>query len=273
MGTLLVQTSQAGVEVLIDGRRSGITPLTVELKPGRYTLEMRSNGATKVMPVEISPGVQTTQSIKWPRVARFGTLKVTTTPAGARILVDGTYRGVAPLTLDEVVVGPHTVVAESPSGVVKNQVQVEENDVAELEVGIFSGWVTVFAPVEVRVFDEGRFLGTSLDGRLLISAGPHDLELVNKRLGFRTTRRVEIEPGKHTAVSIDAPDGTIVIEAPDGTEVLVDGQPAGTMPIEKVTAPIGTREVVLRHPSIGQRHVTVTVGADVPARVSLLAPQ
>jgi hypothetical protein len=273
LGTLLVQTSQAGVEVMIDGRSSGVTPLSVQLKPGRYTLEMRGFGVTKVVPVEISAGVKTTQSVKWLRGLRLGKLKVTTTPGGARISVDGTYRGTAPLTLDDVPVGTHVVVAESPSGTVKNHVQIVENDLAELEVGIFSGWLTVFAPVEVRVFESGRLLGTSLDGRMLVAAGPHTLDLVNKRLGYHEKRTVEIEPGKHTALSVEVPDGTIVIEAPDGTEVTVDGTPVGTMPVDHVKAPIGTREVVLKHPSIGQRRVTVTVGADAPARVSLLAPQ
>ena len=135
------------------------------------------------------------------------------------------------------------------------------------------GLADVYAPVEVRVFESGKLLGTSLDGKLLISAGPHEVELVNKRLGYRETRKVEIEPGKDTALSVQAPNGTVVIEAPDGTEVLVDGQPAGMMPIEKLTAPIGTRNIVLKHPALGTRRVTVTVGVDVPARVSLMAPQ
>jgi hypothetical protein len=273
VGKLLVQTSQSGIEVLIDGRKSGVTPLTVELKPGRYTLEMRGYGATKVIPVEISPGVQTTQSVRWPRGPRLGKLSVKTTPTGARILVDGTYRGVSPLTLDDVAVGQHLVVAESPSGVVKNQARVEENEIAEVDIGIFSGWLTVFAPVEVRVFEAGKLLGTSLDGKLLVSAGSHQLELVNKRLGYREIRTVEIEPGKDTTLSVQAPNGSIIIEAPDGTEVILDGQSAGMMPIEKVSAPIGTREIVLKHPALGQRRVTVTVGMDAPARVSLLAPQ
>jgi hypothetical protein len=272
-GSLLVQTALPGVEVLIDGRRSGVTPLNVDLKPGRYTLEMRSHGASKVIPVEISPGVQTTQSLQWPRTARLGSLKVTTHPAGARILVDGTYRGTAPLTVEGLPVGKHTVTAESSAGTVKNQVQVAENEVVDLDVGIFSGWLSVFAPVEVRVFDGGRLLGTSLDGRFLVSPGPHVLEIVNQRLGYRVTRQVEIEPGRHTAMSVEVPDGTIVIEAPDGTRVTVDGRPAGTTPLEHVTAPIGTREVRLEHPSIGERRVTVTVAVGTPARVSLLAPQ
>jgi hypothetical protein len=273
LGTLLVDTSQAGIEVLIDGRQSGVTPLSVQLKPGRYTLEMRGYGATKVLPVEISPGVQTTQSLRWPRGARVGTLNVKTTPEGARILVDGTYRGTAPLTLDDLPIGVHAVVAESTAGVVTNQVEISEKAPADLDVGIFSGFLTVFAPIEVRVFDGSKLLGTSLDGKILISAGPHTLELVNKRLGYRETRTVQIEPGKESVLSIEAPEGQIVIEAPDGTEISVDGQPAGAMPIDRIVVPIGTREIVLRHPAIGQRRMTITVGADVPARVSLLTPQ
>jgi hypothetical protein len=272
-GTLLVQSSLAGVEVLVDGRHSGRTPLTMELKPGRYTLEMRAAGATKVVPVEISPGVQTTQSVKWPQISRVGKLKVTTSPTGAEILVDGKPRGTSPLTIDDLPVGSHTVVARGESGTVRTQVTITEEDVAEVDLGIFSGWLTVFAPVEVRVFDAGKLLGTSIDGKMLISAGTHQLELVNKALGYRDSRTVEIEPGRNTVLSVQVPDGSIVIEAPDGTEVTVDGQPAGVLPLPSVKAPIGTREVVLKHPSIGQRRVMVTVGASVPARVSMLAPQ
>ncbi|MGE3843387.1 MAG: PEGA domain-containing protein, partial [Vicinamibacterales bacterium] len=272
-GTLLVETSQAGVDVLIDGRASGRTPLTAELKPGRHTLELRGFGSTKVVPVEISAGVQTTQSMKWPRAGRLGKLMVSTTPAGARVFLDGVVKGTAPLTIDDVAAGSHVVMAESPNGTVKNQVRVAAGESLDVELGIFSGWVTVFSPVEVRVFESGRLLGTSLDGKLLIAAGTHTIELVNKSLGYRERRTVDIEPGKESVLSIEAPNGSVIIEAPDGTEILIDGQPAGMTPVDKVSAAIGTREVVLRHPTLGQRRMTVTVGVDVPARVSLLAPQ
>ena len=101
MGTLLVCTSQGGIEVLIDGRKSGVTPLTVNPKPGRHTLEMRDTAPPRSCP-SISPGVVTTQSVKWARGAPLGKLSVKTTPAGARILVDGAYKGTAPLSLDDV---------------------------------------------------------------------------------------------------------------------------------------------------------------------------
>ncbi len=273
MGTLLVETLRPGVEVLVDGRSSGRTPVTTQLKPGRHTLELRVDGASKVIPVEISPGVQTTQQVKWPAASRLGRLKVTTTPPGARILVDGQYRGASPVVLDDVPVGPHAIVAESSSGTVRSKVDVGDNELAELDLGIFSGWLTVFAPVEVRIFESGKLLGTSLDGKLLVPPGTHEIELVNTRLGYRETRTVDIEPGKHTPLSVTGPSGSIVIDAPDGTEVLVDGQPAGTTPLESIKAPIGTREVVLKHPALGQRRMTVTVRADAPSRLSLLAPQ
>jgi hypothetical protein len=272
-GTLLVQTSEAGVEVWIDGRPRGRTPLSVDLEPGRHTLEMRGFGAAKTMPVEISPGVQTTQFVRWRRALRTGALKVTTTPDGARILVDGRYRGVSPLVIDNLPAGRHTIVAEHTSGTVSSSVDVAADATTEADIGIFSGWLTVFAPIEVRIFLGGRFLGTSLDGKLLVPPGHHDIEVVNARLGYRETRSVDIEPGRNTAVSIEVPDGTIAIEAPDGTEVSIDGKVVGVMPLGPLAAPIGTREVVLRHPQLGQRRIAVSVGLDAPARVSLLAPQ
>ena len=77
-----MQSSVAGVEVLVDGRGRGNTPLRVDLTPGRHVIEMRGFGTTRTLAVEITAGVQTTQNVKWPAGRQSGTLKVTTAPRG-----------------------------------------------------------------------------------------------------------------------------------------------------------------------------------------------
>jgi len=273
LGYLSIKSNVSGVEVLVDGRLVGRTPAAVELPPGRHNVEMRGFGVTKVLPVEIAAGVETTQTVQWPRALKVGRIVVKTTPPGARVLMGGEMRGVTPVTLENVPVGAQEIVVESDNGSVKSAVQVKADQVAEVDVGIFAGWLAVFAPVEIRVFEGGRLIGTSVDGRLLMKPGTHNLEMVNTSLGVRQMRQVEITPGRVTAVSLELAAGTIQVDAPAGTEIVIDGELKGTAPVDAISVPIGTREVVLRHPQIGQRRVVVTVGARAPARVSLLAPE
>jgi len=272
MGFLWIRSSVPGVAVMVDGQARGRTPVGLELPPGRHTLEMRGFGAAKVLPVEIAANVETTQLVAWPKPRRVGTLRVTSTPTGARVLLDGEPRGVTPLAVEQVTAGTHALVVEGPAGSVEQPVEVEADGTVTVDVPIYSGWLAVFAPIEVRIFLQGKLLGTSLDGRLLVPPGKHQLELINPALGYREQRTVTVTPGRVTALSVEAPRGTIVVDAPDGTDVSVDGQPVGTTPVGELPVAIGTREIVFRHPQLGQRRVTVTVGVDVPARVSMLRP-
>ena len=272
MGFLWIRSSVPGVAVMVDGQARGRTPVGLELPPGRHTLEMRGFGAAKVLPVEIAANVETTQLVAWPKPRRVGTLRVTSTPTGARVLLDGEPRGVTPLAVEQVAAGTHALVVEGPAGSVEQPVEVEADGTVTVDVPIYSGWLAVFAPIEVRIFLQGKLLGTSLDGRLLVPPGKHQLELINPALGYREQRTVTVTPGRVTALSVEAPRGTIVVDAPDGTDVSVDGQPVGTTPVGELPVAIGTREIVFRHPQLGQRRVTVTVGVDVPARVSMLRP-
>jgi hypothetical protein len=272
-GYLAIDTSHAGVEVLINGQSRGATPFGEELAPGRYTIELRGQGHRKTLPVEIAPGVATTQKVRWPRPSLVGTLKVTSTPTGARVTVDGEPRGATPLTLDGLSAGRHSVLLESAAGSVRSSVHVKPGEPVVLDVPIFAGWLTVYAPFEVRVFGEGRLLGMSNEGKMMLSPGAHTIELVNRRLGYRERRRIDIEPGKPTVVSLAAPRATIEIQAPDGTEVLVDGESVGTTPLGGVAIALGTRDITLRHPVQGERRTTLTVTAGATQRITYAAMQ
>src|SRR5207248_11746229 len=46
-GTLVVNTNPPGARLFIDGVERGATPLTVPLKPGPHSLEVRGDGAPR----------------------------------------------------------------------------------------------------------------------------------------------------------------------------------------------------------------------------------
>ena len=53
-------------------------------------------------------------------------------------------------------------------------------------------------------------------------------------------------------------------------EVWVEGEHVGTLPLGDISVPLGTREVLVRHPQFGERRQTVEVTYGSPTQVSLM---
>jgi hypothetical protein len=51
--------------------------------------------------------------------------------------------------------------------------------------------------------------------------------------------------------------------------VWLDGKDLGETPLGNVQIPIGSRELVFRHPDLGERRATVLVTLKEPARISV----
>ena len=248
LGTLAVQTNPTGIEVLVDGRPHGVTPILEELPPGRYVLELRGLKARKVVPVEISAGVHTAQFIAWPREVLTGGVRIVSVPDGAEVTIDGTAYGPAPVEVTDLTAGRHQVVLSGSGGSVSTTVHVLADRVTEFEVAIYSGWIAVFSPVKLDLFEQGRPIGTSEDGRILAAPGLHEIEVVSERLGYRAVFRVNVVPGEVTPLSIEPPPGRLIVDGAEGSEVWVDGRLAGVTPLAEIDVPLGTRRIELRHP-------------------------
>jgi PEGA domain-containing protein len=51
--------------------------------------------------------------------------------------------------------------------------------------------------------------------------------------------------------------------------VFVDGRSIGVTPLGSVAVPVGSHEVVWKHPQFGEKRRTIVVGAQTPARISM----
>jgi len=65
------------------------------------------------------------------------------------------------------------------------------------------------------------------------------------------------------------PNAPLSINAQPWAEVWVDGNRIGETPIGNHQVRIGSHEIVLRHPDLGERRQSVTVTLTTPARVSV----
>lgn len=197
-----------------------------------------------------------------------GSIVVETQPAGARVLLDGKETGESPLRLDDVAPGRHVVTLVTSSASVKKVVRVDPGKTVAIDVAVFSGWVAVFAPIVLDVAEKGQSLVATEQGRVMLSPGRHTLTLSNRELGYSAVHTVEIEPGEERALNVE-PRGAMSLNALPWAEVFVDGKRVGETPIANLQVPLGTREIVFKHPQYGERRMTATVKATVPSALSV----
>ena len=108
-GSLILNTSPEGASVLIDDVFRGSTPLIIDrIEPGTYGVTFSRFGYTKLStPVRVEAGKTT--KVNGTLIPLTGSLDITTSPSGARILLDTVILGVTPVSLLNVTVGNHTL--------------------------------------------------------------------------------------------------------------------------------------------------------------------
>jgi hypothetical protein len=221
------------------------------------------------------PTVTLERSLEKPAVTApsttAGTISIETQPTGVRVKLDGKEMGEtgeAPLRLEDIPPGRHVVMLTSGSVIVNRTVTVAAGKVAKLDVAVYSGWVSVFAPITLNITENGHSLGTTESGRLMLSPGKHTLTFSNKEFGYSHPETVTVDPGEERSLNLE-PKGSVNVNATPWAEVWVDGQKAGDTPLANLQVALGTREFVFKHPQYGERRVTTTVTASTPATVSV----
>ena len=285
-GSVRIESSTPGVEVNIAGKVVGRTPLSLSLAPGAYPLILAGDGARRELTLDVVSGAMMIRHVEMPAAkpaALVGSLHVQTDPSKQTVFVDGSERGVSPLTIHGLTPGEHQVAVRGDGATVRRTVTVQANENTVLVVSAIErapapapaapaaagGWLSVTSPFALQIREGGKLLGSTDSERIMLPAGDHGLEFVNEALGFQTKRNVKIDAGKTAALKIDAPNGVMSINAQPWAEVWVDGQRIGETPIGNLSRPIGQHEVVLRHPDFGERRQTVTVTLRQPSRLGV----
>jgi hypothetical protein len=279
--TLTVDSRPSGAEVEIDGRASGVTPMTIAVAPGAHTATLRATGAERTWRVEVAPGTHVVHYLELqpdtPATAT-GRLSIVTEPPGARVVVDGSPRGVSPLAID-VAAAKHTVVVTNDSGSAERVVAVEPGIAKEVVFALRStakvpaaGWVTVTSPFPVELVKGSQIVGTAAAGtsaRIMLEAGRHHVVLRNEELAYESSRQIDVAAGAVTSIEVTPPTATVSVNARPWAEVMIDDKSVGQTPLANLVVPIGTHQFTFRHPELGERKQTVVVAATTTNRVSV----
>jgi PEGA domain len=274
---LTVETTPPGLEVAVGGEPKGRTPLTLDLAPGTYRVQVGRGAQRREIEATLVAGRSLVERLEVPAAAT-GSLRVETEPSRLAVVVDGKAGGTSPLLVSDLAPGKHEVVIRREGGPVRRSVTVRANETVSLIVSVSpkperpassAGYLVVETPLVLQLRLDGDVVGSTDLDRLMLPAGDHVVELVNDELGFRGQRRVSIAPGKTTRLSVDAPEGRVSINAQPWAEVWLDGRRLGVTPIGNVETTIGVHEIVFRHPELGERRTKVAVGMREPARVGM----
>jgi hypothetical protein len=231
-----------------------------------------------VIPFNATAGAQVSHNFEFANTPEVGHLRVESQPAGAKVTVDGVARGVAPLTVADLLPGDHEVILETPEASARHVVSVQAGGTASLLAPVgaavpagapVSGWLTIRAPFSLEVREGGRVIGTTDADRIMVAAGRHELQLVNESLGYSATRIVNVPAGKVASVAADLPNGTVSLNASPWAEVWIDGQRVGETPIGNLSVSIGSHEVVFKHPQFGEKRHAISVTLGGPVRLSV----
>lgn len=282
-GEIVVTSDPTGAPVGIDGARRGATPLTIALGPGSHRVEVGEGVSLRSQTVSVTRGGHASVHLELPAAVAtaaiaatdVGGLQISSDPAGARVSIDGEARGIAPVTVGNLRPGDHVVIVTSNGATINRRVTVQAGVTSALIIAMnassqfASGWLALSSPVPVQILVDGAVIGDTDAPRLLVSAGRHEMEFVNASLGFRARRTVQIGAGQTTPLTLEVPRGTININATPWAEIWIDGQSVGETPIGNYSLPIGTHELLFRHPDLGEQRRSVVVGAATPVRIGV----
>jgi hypothetical protein len=285
--TLTLATRPAGAEVSIDGQRRGDSPLTLSLSPGIHTMTLRRGRDQRTVPLTLAAGAEITQYLEFTSSdapvapVALGGISVVTDPPGARVKVDGEPHGTSPVVVTDLSAANHLVTVTGATGVAERFIAVEGGGTASVVFTLpkraelstpsapLGGWLTVVAPFDLQVIERDDVVGASGTTKIMLPAGRHDVDLVSQSLEYRERRRIEIAPGKITAVRIEAPRAAISVNARPWADVSIDGNDVGQTPLANLAVPIGPHQVIFRHPQFGERRQTIVVTTKGPNRIAM----
>ena len=131
------------------------------------------------------------------------------------------------------------------------------------------GFLTAFSRIPMEVYADGKRIGTTEDGQLLIASGTHQIEFVSERFHYRAIASLTIPAGHVLPYTVALPSAEVHVGTTPGAEVWIEGERIGVAPLEPIHVPIGTREIIVRDATGAEKRQVVEVKLGEAVEVSL----
>ncbi len=288
-GSMGLTSTPGGANIRINGVYYGTTPHTVTgLAAGTYQVSIDYPGyGTWTAREEIVSGKTTYVDAVLKQVQQYGTLSISSVPAGAYITLDGVYKGPAPATIGGLDPGSHVVELNAPgyeewSGratVYAGKVTSISETLTPLAQPSTGAISIASTPASASVSVDGVYYGQTPQGnRLLVNSIAAGQHTVTVTLGgyqdYSTT--VTVATGQTATVDAvlnAAGSGSVAITStPAGATVYFNNQPYGLTPVTVPDLGPGTFPVRLTYAGYQDWTGTaqVNAGATTPLSVQLV---
>jgi hypothetical protein len=254
------------------------------LKPGTYQVEISRDGYEPFNTVAEIKDADVTLPISLKEMAR-GSIRVTSDPSGASVLMDGKKIGVTPLDLADIGPGQKKITVEqNGSKPVTQTASVKSGQQTQLDVRLEAMTCVIKItsdPSNADVYVDDQKSGTTPVELKNISAGSHKI-VINKDGYLNFTQTITVEPQKPSrvhAVLIQSSKSTSsqpaqsvsctvhITSDPSGADVYIDDQLSGTTPVELKNVSAGSRRVVLKKDGYLDFTQTITAESQNPSQV------
>jgi len=204
-GRLIIRSEPAGARISIDGRVYGLTPATIDgIAAGDHQVELKLNDAQVRQAVKVEPGA--TLSIVAPlQPAAPATGWVTiASSAELDVLEDGQLVGSSRTPRLMVFEGQRTLdlVNDAIGFRERRRVRVEKGKTVAIAVTLPNNNININAVPWADVWLDGKHLGETPLGSLVVPIGPHDLVFRHPELGEKKVATL-VKQGAPVRVTAD----------------------------------------------------------------------
>ena len=200
-GFISISSIPSGTKVYIDGVYKGTTPLFLSVEEGRHAIKLTKEyyyNVEESVFVKIGETTYVRKTLKG-----YGFIRVDSNPSGAKVYLDGIYKGETPLFLSKVAEGTHTIkltkqhyndVTRTVSVSIGKTTHVYETLTGYGSISISS------SPSGASVYLDGYYKGVTPLFLSKVIEGSHTIKLV--KFGYaELTKTIYVSPGKTTFVS------------------------------------------------------------------------
>ena len=234
-GNLIIQSNQSPVEVSLDKIKKGETPFEIkEIEKGSYELTFKKYGYfPKAEKIEIN-GYGETQVLEISLDSAWGNVLIESIPSGAKLSVDGNFRGITPITTEILETGSEILVeARGHKKFVKSifskaNMSIEyETIVLELSDAVLN---LTSNPSGANITIGDKYVGTT---PLTLEVDANKNHVINLYLeGYlKDSKTIFLEPEQKESINVELIEnvGEIYVNvSPKNALLSIDNRPVGT---------------------------------------------
>ena len=266
-GNIYVTSSPTGASATLDSVDRQTTPCSFTgITPGYHTVQVTLPGYQSYSSsVNLQSGQTVNVNANLNPTTSTGWLQASSSPRGADLYVDGSYRGETPTTIGNLWVGNHNVVLrlagyQQWSGTVNIQAGATTSISPTLTPNSnpVTGDIAVTSqPSGAAVYLDGNYQGQTYSGQpfdiLAVSPGAHTISLsLNGYQDYSGT--VMVSSGQTSQVSVTLTPSTqpgaggniLISSSPSGADAYLDNQYKGITPLTLTGVSSGTHTVTLK---------------------------